>query len=78
MNQTPPYGIEQAEKDCSGRRDGEAKKTEKQRLLWWFLCDYHKLVFLISSIKKFNCHLSLIGRKTGTKEDKEMELIWII
>jgi hypothetical protein len=47
------------------RRDSEARKTEKQGLL--FLCDFHKLVFLILSVERFNCHVSSIGGKTGEK-----------
>jgi hypothetical protein len=46
---------------------GVVKQRRRETGLLLFLCVFHKLVFLISSIKKFNSHVSFIGSKTGEK-----------
>jgi hypothetical protein len=49
------------------RQEGEMVKRQRNRLLLLILCNFHKLVFLISSIDQINRHVSLIGGKTGGK-----------
>jgi hypothetical protein len=46
-------------------RDGEARR-QRVVVVSLFLCDFHKLMVLISAIENLNCHVSFIGERTGT------------
>jgi hypothetical protein len=48
-------------------RKGEARRQRNKGLsLLVCFCGFHKSMVLISAIDNFNCHVSFIGKGTGT------------
>jgi hypothetical protein len=52
---------------CGYKKMMKQRRQRNSKGCWCLSVTFIKLLFLISSLENFNCHMSLIGRKTGIK-----------